>query len=261
MVPDSDSRPENAGSPDEGGASLNQRRGRRSGRGRRERGRRPAPGDAETTPKPENAPDAGPREEIESRESGALAPQNEFPEDSDMVAHNPSKAKIPDSNPDDPSSKPPDSPFDDLDATDKAAQGGYSDDEEPPPEQDELPPAAEKDYFERDKPEPPPRPARREPQGRSARPAPQRQPPRPPPPPRPRYEDFRPATPQSVQEAIDDVNRVVDNLKSALDDMEELLETLELAERQKDADEREIDSLRRALRQVQRPRDGGGHRH
>jgi hypothetical protein len=39
--------------------------------------------------------------------------------------------------------------------------------------------------------------------------------------------------------------------------MEEVLETLELAERQKDADENEIESLRRALRQFQRPREGG----
>jgi hypothetical protein len=38
--------------------------------------------------------------------------------------------------------------------------------------------------------------------------------------------------------------------------MEEVLETLEIAERQKDADEREIESLRRALRQLQRPRSG-----
>jgi hypothetical protein len=39
--------------------------------------------------------------------------------------------------------------------------------------------------------------------------------------------------------------------------MEDVLDTLELAERQKDADEREIESLRRAVRQFQRPREGG----
>jgi hypothetical protein len=39
--------------------------------------------------------------------------------------------------------------------------------------------------------------------------------------------------------------------------MEEVLETLEVIERQSDASERELDSLRRALRQMQRPREGG----
>jgi hypothetical protein len=39
--------------------------------------------------------------------------------------------------------------------------------------------------------------------------------------------------------------------------MEEVLETLELAERQKNADEQEIESLRRGLRQLHRPREGG----
>jgi aminoglycoside phosphotransferase len=37
-----------------------------------------------------------------------------------------------------------------------------------------------------------------------------------------------------------------------------VLETLELAERQKIDDEREIESLQRALRQLHRPREGGG---
>ena len=39
--------------------------------------------------------------------------------------------------------------------------------------------------------------------------------------------------------------------------MDEVLETLELAQRQQGADEQEIESLRRALRQLQRPREGG----
>jgi uncharacterized protein Yka (UPF0111/DUF47 family) len=59
-----------------------------------------------------------------------------------------------------------------------------------------------------------------------------------------------------VQNAIEEVNQIIDNLREALDEMEEVLETLELAERQKTADEQEIDSLRRALRQLQRPREG-----
>ena len=57
-----------------------------------------------------------------------------------------------------------------------------------------------------------------------------------------------------MKAAIDDVNRIIDIMRSTLDDMEELLETLELAERQKDADEQEIESLRRALRNLHRPR-------
>jgi hypothetical protein len=64
-----------------------------------------------------------------------------------------------------------------------------------------------------------------------------------------------------VEQAIEEVNAVVDVLRTALDDMEEVLEMLEVFERQKNADEREIDSLRRALRQVHRPRDTGHHQH
>ena len=61
----------------------------------------------------------------------------------------------------------------------------------------------------------------------------------------------------SVQMAIDDVNRIIDSLRDSLDDMEAVLEMLEQFERQSNADEREIESLRRALRHLQRPRDGG----
>ncbi len=43
--------------------------------------------------------------------------------------------------------------------------------------------------------------------------------------------------------------------------MDAVLEMLEQFERQGDADEREIESLRRALRNLQRPRDGGQHSH
>lgn len=61
----------------------------------------------------------------------------------------------------------------------------------------------------------------------------------------------------SVEKAIEEVNGIVDALRGALDDMEEVLEMLEAFERQNNADEREIESLRRALRQMHRPRDGG----
>jgi len=66
--------------------------------------------------------------------------------------------------------------------------------------------------------------------------------------------EHKPASAMSVQQAIEEVNQVIDSLRESLDDMEEVLETLELAERQKSADEHEIESLRRALRQLQRPR-------
>jgi hypothetical protein len=69
------------------------------------------------------------------------------------------------------------------------------------------------------------------------------------------------ATPASVEKAIEEVNGIVDTLRTTLDDMEEVLEMLEAFERQKNLDEREIESLRRALRQVHRPRDAGHHQH
>jgi hypothetical protein len=77
----------------------------------------------------------------------------------------------------------------------------------------------------------------------------------PPPPPR----QWQPASPAGVQKAIEEVNQVIETLRGTLDDMEEVLETLELAERQKIADEQEIETLRRGLRQLHRPREGGHH--
>src|SRR5205085_12260426 len=59
-----------------------------------------------------------------------------------------------------------------------------------------------------------------------------------------------------VKQAIEEVNHIIETLREALDEMEEVLETLELAERQKDADEREVESLRHALRNLQRAREG-----
>ena len=61
----------------------------------------------------------------------------------------------------------------------------------------------------------------------------------------------------AVQEAIEEVTRIIATLRATLEDMDEVLETLELAERQKIADEQEIETLRRGLRQLQRPRDDG----
>ena len=58
----------------------------------------------------------------------------------------------------------------------------------------------------------------------------------------------------AISQALDEVMKIVDSLKSAVDQMEEVLELVELAERQKLADEHEIESLRRAMRQLQRPR-------
>ena len=67
------------------------------------------------------------------------------------------------------------------------------------------------------------------------------------------------ASPAAVHEAIEEVNHIIETLRGTLDDMEEVLETLELAERQKNADEQEIETLRRGLRQLHRPREGGQH--
>jgi ribonuclease E len=73
----------------------------------------------------------------------------------------------------------------------------------------------------------------------------------------PSRRDFQPASPAAVEKAIEQVNHIVETLRAALDDMEEVLETVELAERQKNADEQEIEALRRSLRQLHRPREGG----
>lgn len=58
----------------------------------------------------------------------------------------------------------------------------------------------------------------------------------------------------AISQALDEVMQIVESLKRAVDQMEEVLELVELAERQKLGDEQEIESLRRALRQLQRPR-------
>jgi hypothetical protein len=63
----------------------------------------------------------------------------------------------------------------------------------------------------------------------------------------------------AVQQAIEEVNHVIETLRATLEDMEAVLETLELAERQKNADEQEIETLRRGLRHLYRPREGGQH--
>jgi len=77
--------------------------------------------------------------------------------------------------------------------------------------------------------------------------------------PPPLIREPQPAQPMAVQEAIEEVNHIIETLRGALNDMEEVLETLELAERQKTADEQEIETLRRGLRQLHRPREGGAH--
>jgi hypothetical protein len=71
------------------------------------------------------------------------------------------------------------------------------------------------------------------------------------------YDEPESASPATLAQAIEEVNHVIKNLRESLDEMEDVLEMLEIIERQNDADEREIESLRRALRQFQRPRDGG----
>lgn len=71
----------------------------------------------------------------------------------------------------------------------------------------------------------------------------------------------QPASQSTVEKAIEEVSEVVEALRNALEEMEEVLELLEVFERQKNADEREIESLRRAVRQIHRPRDSGHHHH
>lgn len=65
----------------------------------------------------------------------------------------------------------------------------------------------------------------------------------------------------SIEGAINQVNEIIASLKDSLEQMDEVLELLEHFERQGDADERELESLRRALRQLQRPRESGHHPH
>lgn len=75
-------------------------------------------------------------------------------------------------------------------------------------------------------------------------------------------EDFRPAPPGAISDAIEEVNTIMTSLRQVLDQMEEVLEILELAEVQKNVDEREIENLRRALRQSGRePREPREHSH
>ncbi len=69
--------------------------------------------------------------------------------------------------------------------------------------------------------------------------------------------ELEPSSPPTIQQAIDQVTDVTEALRKALDDMEQVLEMLEEIERQSGADQREIESLRRALRQLHRPHEGG----
>ena len=71
----------------------------------------------------------------------------------------------------------------------------------------------------------------------------------------------QPGSKANIQEAIDQVTQIIHTLKESLEQMDEVLELLEYFERQGDADEREIEALRRSLRQLQRPREGGQHSH
>ena len=79
-------------------------------------------------------------------------------------------------------------------------------------------------------------------------------------PPAPHHRPPQPAPRATVQQLIDDVNDIIETLRKSVEEMEAVLEGLEVIERQEGASEREIESLRHALRQLQRPRDGGGPR-
>jgi hypothetical protein len=112
-----------------------------------------------------------------------------------------------------------------------------------------LPPEAET--------EPHPDDLHEEPRDEFREPAPERERDVEPPPRQERSEIPReqPPRPATIQDAIDEVSVIVDTLRRTLDEMEEVLESLEHLERQGSADEREIESLRRALRQLQRPQE------
>ncbi len=73
----------------------------------------------------------------------------------------------------------------------------------------------------------------------------------------PLHQPLQPASGASIEKAIEEVSAIVEALRTSLDEMEEVLELLEVFERQKNVDERELESLRRAVRQMHRPRDPG----
>ena len=225
------------------------RRGRRSGRGRRGRGRR-APLETEGRPGVDDDLPPGPpaREEDEAyarSEAARPAAPVEPPFDDD--------APSPETN----------APYETTNEPEAPPARAASVEPDPEPEygpaddfDEELP--AEREGVEPDRPEAEAEPERRRPPEvpPAARPAyrpppPERRPAAPEPPRRP----FQPAEPASVRKAIEEVGEVLESLRLAIDDLEEVLDTLELAERQKNADEQEIESLRRALRQFQRPRE------
>ena len=65
----------------------------------------------------------------------------------------------------------------------------------------------------------------------------------------------RPASPQSVEQAVRHCERIIDSLKRSLDMMEEVLDSLEIARIRGEAEEREIQDLTRALQRMQRMED------
>lgn len=65
----------------------------------------------------------------------------------------------------------------------------------------------------------------------------------------------KPASPQSVEQAVRHVERIIDTLKRTLDTMEEVLDSLEIARLRGEAEEREIQDLTRALTRMQRMED------
>ena len=253
------------------------RRGRRSGRGRRGRGR----------PQPLAEPQGGPRpvdpdlEDESPRGQGRPRPDGDYldePLDSPGRREDPEGEPVPVGTADAPPERdqdPEDEPRVEYGpVSDADPESDDEDDEAPEPvdregaearvepeepegrsprdfsrgERDEFDRRADYDSGRRSEPREPVRQPFRPPQ-------PERRPSLPPPPP------LQPASAAAIRGALDDVNDVLERLHRAVDEMEGVLETLEIAERQKTADEREIESLRRALRQFQRPRErDGGHR-
>jgi len=239
------------------------RRSRRSGRGRRGRGRRPSPLETDGQPLASGEPPLG-RPDRHEEEEFADHGETSLPGTSDPAYREERSG---------PEAEIPYHPADDSEALEEHAPVDEPEAEyegEPAPERVEAGEPEPSDVLSRteaggparteadDLDEPEPRRAS-EPQSRPARPsyrAPQ--PERRTSPPEPPSRPLQPASPEAVRKAIEEVGEVLESLRLAIDDLEEVLDTLELAERQKTADEREIESLRRALRQFQRPREREG---
>lgn len=204
--------------PNSGGESAEalKRRRRRGSRGGRGRSRRRIPGAAEGAAAPAAPAETAEAVEVSNQESPMVEPEMDVQDEQSLAPSDAVASEVADAQPE----------FDEVPFPEAAS------------EPREARPAP---VVERRSSGGPQEPRQFERELRAPRP--------PSPPPSPKQVS-------AVAEAIEDVYRITEALKKVMEDLDELLETLELAERQKIEDERELDQLRRALRQVQRPREG-----